>query len=75
MKPKRLRILDIHTPKFWFTIFYEPYAYGEPWFRIDFWYPHSWARWWIKRPWQWEDIPDTHGMESEPILQKNQDTF
>lgn len=73
MKNLRLRVLDINTPKFWFTIFYEPNAYGEAWLRIEFWHPHSWAKWWIHF-WLWEEIPDSHNWYvDEPITKRNQD--
>lgn len=69
---QRLRVLDINTPWFWFTIFYEPHAYGDSWLRIELWNPHQWRKWWIYF-WKLEEIPDNCGMEGEPLLKREQD--
>lgn len=72
-KPLRLRVLDLNTPWFWFTIFYEPCAYGESWLRIELWKPHTWRKFWIHF-WKWEPIPNSHSpWTGQPILKSTQD--
>jgi len=48
----RLRILDVNTPWFWLTLFYQK-SYGKPFLEASAWSPHSWKRWWL-HVWQWE---------------------
>jgi hypothetical protein len=54
---KRLRVFDLNTPWFWFTIFFQPNAYGTDWLRISLWHPHTFKRWWVYM-WLWENVPD-----------------
>ena len=53
---KRLRIIDINTPWFWITCFWQR-TYGKPRLELALWEPHKWQRWWVNF-WQWEGIPD-----------------
>jgi hypothetical protein len=57
---KRLRVFDLNTPWFWFTVFYNPNAYGTDWLRISLWSPHQFKKWWIHF-WLWEDPPSYQG--------------
>lgn len=68
---KRLRVVDLNTPLFWFTIFYRPHIYGDSWLIIEFWEPHAWRKWWFNF-WRWEDAPSGMGVEGETITEKEQ---
>lgn len=67
----RLRVLDINTPWFWFTIFYRPRIYGDSWLVIEFWQPHAWRKWWFHF-WQWEETPNCKSMEGETLTEEEQ---
>ena len=56
--PWRIRVLDWNTPWFWFTVFYEPFNYGEAWLKIEVWSPHKHCKWWLNC-WRKEQIIDT----------------
>jgi len=63
-KAMRLRVLDLNTPWFWLTIFYQE-LYGKPWLEVLFWKPNTWKRWWINI-WQHEQLPDERGQYECP---------
>jgi hypothetical protein len=51
----RLRILDLNTPWFWLTVFFQK-RYGKPWIEIAIWTPNTWKNFWLN-VWQWEGTP------------------
>lgn len=58
----RLRIIDLNTPWFWFTFFYQQ-KYGEPYLTASFWKPHTWKRFWL-HIWKWENVAVPMPMEA-----------
>lgn len=56
----RLRILDVNTPWFWMTLFFNRHSYGKPKLELALWSPHTWQRWWL-HIWKWEEIPSEQG--------------
>lgn len=67
----RLRALDLKTPWFWLTIFYRPRIYGDSWLILELWEPPVHRKWWAYF-WRWEETPDTHGYEGEPLSEEEQ---
>lgn len=70
-EPKRLRVLDINTPWFWLTIFYEPLNYGDSWLKIELWELNKWKKWWFHF-WKWEDIPSGIDYDYEPQTRREE---
>ncbi len=69
----RLRVFDVNTPWFWFTIFYHPVIYGQSWFRIELWEAHrrDGKAWWWFNLWQWEEVEHMRGQEVSECRPKN----
>jgi hypothetical protein len=65
----RLRVFDLNTPWFWFTVFYEP-KWGEPYLVASLWQPHKWQKFWIHF-WKWEKAPIPGGYEAMPVSQSD----
>lgn len=40
-KPIRLKVIDWNTWWFWLLVYYQPYAYGEPWLLIEIFEPEK----------------------------------
>jgi hypothetical protein len=61
----RLRVLDINTPWFWLTVFWQR-LYGKPWLEMSIWSPNTHRSWWFYA-FQWEKYAEGgggYGLES-----------
>jgi len=65
----RLRILDLNTPWFWLTLFFNRPSYGKPKLELSLWGPHKWRNWWL-HVWKWEQIGYERGGYAQETSQK-----